>query len=110
MALFMPKTSPLAPCLIAIFASGLLFATAAHGQTVASAKARFIFKDADGKTDSAEIITKYAPKKIVHPVAKADPSINPKLMRAATLAEERARAHSRAQCWHYVKEALLASG
>jgi len=110
MALFMPKTSPLAPCLIAIFASGLLFATAAHGQTVASAKARFIFKDADGKTDSAEIVTKYVPKKIVQPFAKTDGSIDPKLRRAATIAEERAHAHSREQCWHYVKQALLASG
>src|SRR5258708_15365496 len=110
MALSMPKTSPLAPCLIAIFASGLLFATAAHGQTVASAKARFIFKDADRKTGSAEIVTKYVPKKIVHPFAKADSSVDLKLRRAATIAEERAHAHSRTQCWHYVKEALLASG
>ena len=31
-------------------------------------------------------------------------------MRAATIAQERANAHSRAQCWHYVKEALVASG
>jgi hypothetical protein len=106
----MPKISPLTPRFIAISASSLLFATAAHGQMVESAKARFIFKDADGKTDSAEIVTKYIPKKIVHPVAKADPSISPKLMRAATIAQERAHAHSREQCWHYVKEALVASG
>ncbi|MEY2543906.1 MAG: hypothetical protein QOE81_1367 [Verrucomicrobiota bacterium] len=106
----MPKISPLTPRFLAISASSLLFATAAHGQMVESAKARFIFKDADGKTDSAEIVTKYIPKKIVHPVAKADPSISPKLMRAATIAQERAHAHSREQCWHYVKEALVASG
>ena len=31
-------------------------------------------------------------------------------MRAATIAEERAHAHSRSQCWHYVKEALVAAG
>ncbi len=31
-------------------------------------------------------------------------------MRAATIAQERARAHSRSMCWHYVKEALLAAG
>jgi hypothetical protein len=31
-------------------------------------------------------------------------------MQAATIAEERAHAHSRSMCWHYVKEALLASG
>jgi len=106
----MPKTSPLAPYLIAISAAGLLFATAAHGQLVEPGKSQFIFKDADGKTDSAEVVTKYAPKKIVSPLAKMDSSIDPKLRRAATIAEERAHAHSREQCWHYVKGALLASG
>jgi len=108
-ALFMPKISPLSSFFIVISAGGLLFASAAHGQTVESAK-RFIFKDANGKTDSADIVTTYVPKKIVPPVAKADPSISPKLMRAATIAQERAHAHSREQCWHYVKEALVASG
>jgi hypothetical protein len=106
----MPKTSPLAPCFIAISACSLLFATAAQGQLAESAKSRFIFKDADGKTDSAEVVTKYIPKKIVHPIAKTDGSVDSKLKRAATIAEERAHAHSREQCWHYVKEALLASG
>jgi hypothetical protein len=109
-ALFMPKTSPLPPRFIAISACSLLFATAAHGQIVESAKSRFIFKDADGKTDSAEVVTKYIPKKIVRPVAKTDASIDPKLRRAATIAEDRAHAHSRERCWHYVKEALVASG
>src|SRR2546421_1843759 len=106
----MPRTTPLAPFLIAISISSLIFATAAQGQLVESAKSRFIFKDADGKTDSAEVVTKYIPKKIVHPVAKMDGSVDSKLRRAATIAEERAHAHSRTQCWHYVKEALLASG
>src|SRR5947207_9522811 len=31
-------------------------------------------------------------------------------MHAATIAQERAHAHSRSMCWHAVKEALLASG
>ena len=106
----MPKTTPLAPCFIAISACSLLFATAANGQLVESAKSRFIFKDADGKTDSAEVVTKYIPKKIAHPLAKTDGSVDPKLRRAATIAEDRAHAHSREQCWHYVKEALVASG
>ena len=88
----------------------LLAASVAHGQMAASAKSKFIFQDANGKTDSAEIVTKYAPKKIVTPFAKVDSSIDPKLRRAATIAEERAHARSREQCWHYVKEALLASG
>ena len=68
----MPKISPPTPRFLAISASSLLFATAAHGQLVESAKSKFIFKDADGKTDSAEVVTKYVPKKIVHPVAKMD--------------------------------------
>jgi len=48
-------------------------------------------------------------KKIVHPFA-GDSKIDPKLRRAATIAEERARAHSLSKCWHYVKEALVAAG
>ena len=106
----MPKTSALPPYLFAISACGLLFATPAQGQLAESAKSRFIFKDADGKTDSAEVVAKYVPKKIVHPFTKTDSSVDAKLRRAATIAEERAHAHSREQCWHYVKEALLASG
>ena len=62
----------------------------------------FFFKDASGSEKSAEIVTKYQPRKIVYPVAKIDPSIDPKLRRAATIAEERARAHSRSRCWHHV--------
>ena len=109
-ALFMPKISPLASCFTVIVACGLLSATAAHGQMVTSGKQKFIFKDANGKTDSAEIVTEYVPKKIVHPLAKIASSAGSKMIRAATIAEERAHAHSREQCWHYVKEALVASG
>lgn len=109
-ALLMWKISALPTYVIILSVCGLLSATAAHGQVVTSAKQKFVFKDANGKADSAEIVTEYAPKKITRPVAKADSSINPKLMRAATIAEERAHAHSREQCWHYVKEALVASG
>ncbi len=98
------------PRLLAIAGFIFLAANVAHGQMLASPKSKFTFKDANGKTDSAEIVTKYAPKKIVQPFAKVDPSIDPKLRKAATIAEERAHAHSREQCWHYVKEALLASG
>ena len=108
-ALLMPKTASLSPRFTLIAGSILLAASVAHGQMIASAK-KFTFRDADGKTDSAEIVTKYAPKKIVRPFAKLDSSVSTKLMRAASIAEERAHAHSREQCWHYVKEALVASG
>ncbi len=109
-ALLMPKISCRSPRLALIAGAIVLVASVAHGQMVTSAKQKFVFRDADGKTDSAEIVTKYAPKKIVHPYAKMDSAVSPKLMRAATIAEERAHAHSREACWHYVKEALLAAG
>jgi hypothetical protein len=71
---------------------------------------QFVFKDRNGKTVSAPVVDKYQDKKLVYPAAKVDPRVNPKLMRAATIAQERAHAHSKSRCWHYVKEALLASG
>src|SRR3981189_2209907 len=85
-------------------------APAVRGATAEPVKSRFIFKDAQGKSQSAEIVTKYQPKKIVNPIARMDSSIDPKLCRAATIAQERAHAHSRSRCWQYVKEALPASG
>ena len=68
------------------------------------------FKDPDGRQESVPIITHYYPNQIVHPLGTTDRHLDPKLTRAATIAQERAHAHSRSMCWHYVKEALLASG
>jgi hypothetical protein len=73
-------------------------------------KSQFVFKDGHGKTVSAPIVDEYQSKKLVYPAAKIDPNVNPTLMRAATIADERAHAHSKSRCWHYVKEALMASG
>lgn len=106
----MPKISSPSSYLLTIAGCLFLGATAAQSQVVETAKSRFVFTSGTGKSDSAEIVTKYQPKKIVHPVANTQRGLDPKLMRAATIAEERANAHSREQCWHYVKEALLASG
>jgi hypothetical protein len=72
-------------------------------------KPKFGYTDASGKKQSIEIVDKYYPKKMVQPFGN-DPRIDPKLRRAATIAEERARAHSLSKCWHYVKEALVAAG
>ena len=72
-------------------------------------KPKFGYTDASGKKQSIEIVDKYYPKKIVKPFGD-DSKIDPKLRRAATIAEERARAHSLSKCWHYVKEALVAAG
>jgi hypothetical protein len=71
---------------------------------------RFSYNTPEGKRESVPVITKYYPKQIVYPLAKVDRHIDRKLMQAATIAEERAHAHSRSRCWHYVKDALLASG
>ena len=70
----------------------------------------YSYRTPEGKKESASVITHYYPKQIVYPFAKVDRHIDGKLMQAATIAQERAHAHSRSMCWHYVKEALLASG
>ena len=73
-------------------------------------KPKFAYKDASGKKQSVEIVDKYQSKKIVHPLAKVDATIDPKLCHAATIAQERANAHSHSLCWRFVKEALVAAG
>ena len=71
---------------------------------------KFVYKDGFGKKQSVEVVDKYYPKEIVEPFAKVDSGIDPKLRRAATIAEERAHVHSLSKCWHCVKEALVAAG
>jgi hypothetical protein len=71
---------------------------------------RFSFKTEDGKRESVPVISQYYPQRLAYPNAKVDRRIDSRLVQAATLAQERAHAHSRSRCWHYVKDALLASG
>jgi hypothetical protein len=71
---------------------------------------RFSFRSPQGKKESVPVISDYYPKRIVYPYAKVDRRIDNRLVQAATVAQERAHAHSRSRCWHYVKDALLASG
>src|SRR5213082_2878981 len=71
---------------------------------------KFAYTDSSGKKQSVDVVDKYYPKKIVHPFAKLDAKIDRKMRRAATIAEERAHAHSLSKCWHFVKEALVAAG
>jgi hypothetical protein len=78
-------------------------------QTIKPAS-HFNFRTAQGKQESVPVISDYYPKQIVYPFGKVDKHIDTRLMQAASIAEERAHAHSRSRCWHYVKEALLASG
>lgn len=44
------------------------------------------------------------------PSAKYDSHIDPALVRAANFADQRAGSRSTARCWHYVKDALVATG
>jgi hypothetical protein len=74
------------------------------------AVSEFVFKDKSGKTVSAPIVSEYQKKRIVHPMAKVDPRLDPRFVRAASIADERAYAHSKSRCWRYVKQALVASG
>lgn len=72
---------------------------------LSDSKTRFVYVDAQGKVQSTEIISHFTGK-----LSNPFPHLDPKLARAATIAEERAHAHSRSRCWRYVKEALLAAG
>jgi len=94
--------------LIIVFAVAGLANARAEG--LVKSESKFYYKDASGKITSVRVIRRYWRVPIVHPFAKIDPRIDPKLQRAATIAQERANAHSRAQCWHYVKHALVAAG
>src|SRR5947199_292996 len=56
---------------------------------------RFSFKSPGGKKESIPVITQYYPNQIVYPYGKIDRHIDGRLMQAATIAQERAHAHSR---------------
>jgi len=103
----MPKIFPLLVIGLCCLA---FYPRPAEALVVSAPEPKFSYKDTSGKKQSAEIVDKYQPKKIVQPFAKIDPKIDPKLRRAATIAEERAHAHSLSKCWRFVKEALVAAG
>jgi hypothetical protein len=97
------------PCLILGLCCVALYPRSAAALVFSAPDPKFVYKNASGKKQSIEVVDKYYPKKIVQPFGN-DSTIDPKLRRAATIAEERARAHSLSKCWHYVKEALVAAG
>jgi hypothetical protein len=96
-----------------VFLCGLGFTLstiAVRSEGLTSSTSKFYYQTPSGSTGSARIIRHYWSGPIVHPDARVDSRLDPRLRRAATIAEERANAHSRARCWRYVKEALVASG
>ncbi len=97
--------------LLAILCLGSFLASAAalNAEGLARSSSRFYYKNTDGNVHSARIVRRYFVRK-VHPPASVDSRIDPHLRRAATIAQERSSAHTKARCWRYVKEALLAAG
>jgi hypothetical protein len=94
-----------------ICGSGLtLGASILHAEGLEQSTKKFVYRDSTGRVTSVKIIHHYWTRPIVHPFAKVDPRLDPKLAHAATLAEERANAHSQGECWHYVKHALFSAG
>lgn len=76
----------------------------------AVAPAEFKFQDLHGNVTSVPLADSSAKRKLTKPIAQIDPTLSPKLAQAATIAQERANAHSKSKCWRYVKQALLAAG
>ena len=93
------------------FIAAVVFAVApqVRSEGLVPSKDRFYYRTPEGGIDSARIIRHYRVA-VIHPDAKVDSRLDPRLCRAATIAEERANARPRARCWRYVKEALLAAG
>ncbi len=89
---------------LSLFLSCLFAVSTLQAAGLSKSETRFVYVDAKGKVQSTEVISRFTGK------LKNLPHIDPKLARAATIAEERANAHSKSRCWRYVKQALLASG
>lgn len=82
----------------------------ARSEGLAKSRTRFYYSNFDGSLGSARIIRHYYGLPIVYPEAQVDSRLDPRLRRAATIAQERANARSKARCWQYVKTALVESG
>lgn len=90
---------------------GLLSTTIdARSEGLAKSRSRFYYSNFDGSVGSARIVRHYYNLPVVHPEASVDDRLDPRLRKAATIAQERASARSKARCWQYVKTALVESG
>ena len=81
----------------------------ARSEGLAKSRTRFYYSNFDGSVGSAGIIRHYWGP-VIHPDAPVDDRLDPRLRKAATIAQERANARSKARCWQYVKTALVESG
>ncbi|HEY0369742.1 MAG TPA: hypothetical protein VGC85_09115 [Chthoniobacterales bacterium] len=96
------------PVIFLILLACGLAAQPGHAEGLSNSTKYFHYRDVAGKVTSVRIVHRYYG--VVHPDAKIDSRIDPRLRRAASIAQERASAQTKARCWHYVKEALLESG
>jgi hypothetical protein len=80
----------------------------ADAEGLSPSKRYFHYRSSGGKVSSVRVIRRYYG--VIHADASVDPRIDPRLRRAATIAQERANARTKARCWRYVKEALVAAG
>lgn len=116
----MKKITPLTAILCGLFVAASLNVTGTAAPTKSPAPAplpapaaaplQFAFKDLNGNMMSAPLVEESAKRKLTKPVAPENPAISPALVKAATVAQERAHARSKSKCWRYVKQALLAAG
>jgi hypothetical protein len=82
----------------------------ARSEGLAKSHTRFFYSNFDVSVGSARIMRHYYNLPISHPDAAVDERLDPRLRKAATIAQERANARSKARCWQYVKTALVESG
>jgi hypothetical protein len=80
-----------------------------RSEGLSNSRSRFYYSNFDGSVGSARIMRHYWVP-VTHPDAGVDERLDPRLRRAATIAQERANARSKARCWQYVKSALVESG
>lgn len=96
--------------LVFLSVCGLLSTTiSARSEGLAKSRARFYYSNFDGSVGSARIMRHYWTP-VTYPDAPVDTRLDPRLRKAATIAQERANARSKSRCWQYVKTALVESG
>ncbi|MFN2476181.1 MAG: hypothetical protein ABR526_07575 [Chthoniobacterales bacterium] len=97
--------------LLLVGLSALAFSsTVARAEGLSASKSHFYYRNGSGTITGARIVRHYYGIPIVHALAQIDPSIDPRLRRAVSIAEERSSARTKARCWRYVKQALLDAG
>jgi hypothetical protein len=84
--------------------------TAVRAEGLVRSKSHFYYNSGSGKVTGARIIRRSYRMPVTHASATVDPRLDPRLRRAASFAQERAHARTKARCWRYVKQALVAAG